>query len=50
VREHLGPAGEPLAQSLEALDRSRYAKPGRPGFARGWWKGFAESAAQAGRR
>jgi len=50
VREHLGPAGEALAQALEALDRSRYARPGRPDVARGWWRGFAASAAMVGRR
>jgi protein-glutamine gamma-glutamyltransferase len=50
VRQHLGQAGEALALELEALDRSRYAQAGRPGVARGWWKRFAELAAQAGRR
>ena len=50
VRQQLGQSGEPLALALEALDRSRYAQAGRPGFARGWWKHFAETAAQTGRR
>jgi transglutaminase-like putative cysteine protease len=50
VREQLGEAGEALAQELEALDRSRYAQPGRAGFARGWWARFAEVAAQTARR
>jgi hypothetical protein len=49
VREQLGAAGEPLAQQLEALDRLRYAQPGRPHAERGWWKRFAALAAQAGR-
>jgi hypothetical protein len=49
VRQHLGAAGEALALELEALDRSRYARPGRPAVTRGWWKRFAELAAQAGR-
>jgi transglutaminase-like putative cysteine protease len=50
VRQHLGESGEALALELEALDRSRYAQPGRPGVARGWWRRFAELAAQTGRR
>lgn len=50
VREQLGRAGEALAQQLEALDRQRYAQPGRPGIERGWWQRFAALAAQAGRR
>jgi hypothetical protein len=50
VREQLGEAGEALAQELEALDRSRYAQPGRAGFARGWWARFADVAAQTARR
>jgi protein-glutamine gamma-glutamyltransferase len=49
VRERLGEAGEPLALELEALDRARYAKPGRATATRGWWKRFAELAAQTGR-
>jgi protein-glutamine gamma-glutamyltransferase len=49
VRERLGEAGEPLALELEALDRARYAKPGRATATRGWWKHFAELAAQTGR-
>jgi hypothetical protein len=50
VRDQLGEAGEALAQELEALDRSRYAQPGRAGFARGWWARFAEVASQTARR
>jgi hypothetical protein len=50
VRQQLGEAGEALAQELEALDRSRYAQPGRAGFARGWWARFAAVAAQTARR
>ena len=50
VREHLGAAGEPLALQLEALDRARYAQPGRSGVERGWWRRFAAAAAQSGRR
>ena len=50
VRQQLGPAGEALALQLEALDRARYAQPGRPSLARAWWIRFAELAAQAGRR
>ena len=50
VREHLGEAGEPLALQLEALDRSRYAQPGRAGIERGWWPRFAALAARAARR
>ncbi len=50
VRQQLGESGEALAQQLEALDRSRYAQPGRAGFARGWWTRFAELAAQTARR
>jgi protein-glutamine gamma-glutamyltransferase len=50
VREQLGQAGEALAQELEALDRSRYAQPGRASFARGWWARFAEVASQTSRR
>ena len=49
VRQKLGAAGEALAQQLEALDRSRYGRPGRAGPARGWWRRFAELAAQAAR-
>jgi protein-glutamine gamma-glutamyltransferase len=49
VRERLGALGEPLALELEALDRARYAQPGRAAVARAWWKRFAELAAQAGR-
>ncbi|MGL6110929.1 MAG: transglutaminase-like domain-containing protein, partial [Rubrivivax sp.] len=50
VREHLGAAGEALALELEALDRSRYAQPGRATVSRGWWRRFAELAAITGRR
>ena len=50
VREHLGAVGEPLALELEALDRQRYAQPGRAGFERSWWPRFAALAAQTGRR
>jgi hypothetical protein len=50
VRQQLGEAGEALAQELEALDRSRYAQPGRANLARGWWARFAEVAAQTARR
>lgn len=50
VRQQLGEAGEALAQELEALDHSRYAQPGRAGFARGWWARFAAVAAQTARR
>ena len=35
---------------LEALDRSRYAQPGRAGIERGWWPRFAALAARAARR
>jgi hypothetical protein len=49
VRQHLGAAGEALAQQLEALDRWRYGRPGRIGPSRAWWKRFATLAAQAGR-
>lgn len=49
VREQLGAAGEPLALQLEALDRSRYAQPGRATFARGWWSQFDETAARTRR-
>jgi len=49
VRQRLGGAGEALALQLEALERWRYAQPGRPGPARGWWRRFAELASQAGR-
>jgi transglutaminase-like putative cysteine protease len=49
VREHLGAAGEPLALQLEALDRARYAHPGRPRVVPGWWRRFADAAAQASR-
>ncbi|MBX3644025.1 MAG: DUF3488 domain-containing transglutaminase family protein [Rubrivivax sp.] len=48
VRQRLGAAGEALAQQLEALDRARYAQPGRGGLARGWWRRFAELASAAG--
>jgi transglutaminase-like putative cysteine protease len=50
VREHLGEAGEALALELEALDLSRYARPGRTTVARGWWQRFAAAAAQTARR
>jgi hypothetical protein len=50
VRQHLGAAGEPLALELEALDQLRYAQPGRPVVARGWWPRFASLAARVGRR
>jgi len=50
VRQHLGAAGEALALELEALDRQRYAQPGRAGFERGWWRRFAALASQAVRR
>jgi hypothetical protein len=50
VRQQLGEAGEALAQQLEALDRSRYAHPGRGGVAGGWWARFAELATQTARR
>ncbi|HOM12672.1 MAG TPA: DUF3488 and transglutaminase-like domain-containing protein [Rubrivivax sp.] len=50
VREQLGAAGEALALQLEALDRARYARPGRSGIDRGWWRRFAAAAAQAARR
>lgn len=49
VRQQLGAAGEPLALQLEALDRSRYAQPGRATFARGWWSQFDETAARTRR-
>ncbi len=50
VRQHLGPAGEPLALALESLDRARYGQPGRPGLSRGWWPRFAALAAATGSR
>ena len=50
VRRQLGQAGEPLAQALEALERSRYARPGKPGFDRGWWRQFQALATAAARR
>ena len=34
----------------EALDRQRYAQPGRAGFERSWWPRFASLAARTGRR
>ena len=46
VREQLGTAGEALALELEALDRARYAQPGRSGIDRGWWRRFSAAAAQ----
>jgi hypothetical protein len=49
VRERLGTPGEPLALELEALDRTRYAQPGRAAVARAWWRRFADLAAQTGR-
>ncbi len=49
VREHLGAAGDELALQLDALDRWRYAQPGRTGIARGWWRSFEEKAARVGR-
>jgi protein-glutamine gamma-glutamyltransferase len=43
VRQALGPAGEPLAAALEALDRGRYG--GGPAVAPGrWWRDFAAQA------
>jgi hypothetical protein len=47
VRERLGPAGEPLALELEALERLRYAagSPARP--RRAWWRGFAAACRAA---
>lgn len=50
VRERLGAKGEEIAAALEALDRSRYARPGPPGFERGWWQQFSALATQAARR
>lgn len=50
VREQLGAAGEALALELEALDRARYARPGRAGFERGWWRRFSTAAAQTADR
>ena len=43
-------AGEALALELEALDRARYARPGRAGFERGWWRRFSTAAAQTADR
>jgi len=50
VRERLGAQGEEVAAALEALDRSRYARPGPPGFERGWWQRFSALATKAARR
>lgn len=48
VRAQLGPRGETLAAALEALDRARYAQPGRPAPERGWWRRFEAAARAAG--
>jgi hypothetical protein len=50
VRERLGAQGEEVAAALEALERSRYARPGPPGFDRGWWQQFSALAAKAASR
>ncbi len=50
VRAQLGEAGSPLAQALEALDRSRYGHENRrlPGPA--WWRQFERDAQRLRRR
>jgi transglutaminase-like putative cysteine protease len=50
VRLHLGTRGEALALELEALERQRYAQPGRSAPSRWWWARFAAAARQAGSR
>jgi transglutaminase-like putative cysteine protease len=51
TRATLGPRGEALAASLEALDHARYAVAGRPDAAgeRAWWRRFARTARAMGR-
>jgi hypothetical protein len=44
VREALGTRGLALAEQLEALDRARYAGPGRHRPDPSWWRGFAAAA------
>jgi hypothetical protein len=49
VRAQLGPAGEPLAAALEALDRERYGRDTAlpPAALRQWWAAFAGAARAA---
>jgi hypothetical protein len=49
VRSALGPAGEPLAATLDALERARYGVSGRSRVDRTWWAGFQAAAKSAGR-
>ena len=49
VREALGERGEALALELEALDRARYAQPGRSRIDRAWWPRFSAAAARCAR-
>jgi transglutaminase-like putative cysteine protease len=44
VRAALGSRAEALAQQLEALERLRYAAPGRALPERRWWRDFAAAA------
>jgi len=46
VRRHHGPAGEPAAQALDALDRRRYGAGGQALPAHDWWPAFARAAAR----
>jgi transglutaminase-like putative cysteine protease len=53
VRAQLGERGRALAQTLDALDRQRYAQPGRHGPSPRWWRAFvlaARAAAPASRQ
>lgn len=45
VRRVLGPAGEALAATLDALDRARYAPGGSARVDRRWWASFRAAAA-----
>jgi len=50
VRLQLGTRGEALALELDALDRQRYASPGKALTDRRWWTRFASAARAAGSR
>lgn len=49
VRGRLGAAGEPLAQTLEALERLRYGRGGVSRPPRRWWRDFAAAARRPSR-
>jgi hypothetical protein len=47
LRRQLGPAGEPLAQKLDELDRQRYGATAGPGSLTRWWRTFQDLAQAA---